>query len=154
MDPDDLKASWQAQSRPTIDPERILADVRRDDQRFAATLFWRDVREVGVALLLVPVWFLWNNSESVIYIFSKPDQKIRNLKENPNVVLALNSPTGNDVVTLEGTATLLEPDAITTAHPDYEAKYKAHLDQFGWTGESMSHSYTEPIRVEITKVRA
>ena len=103
---------------------------------------------------LVPVWFLWNNSESVIYIFSKPDQKIRNLKENPNVVLALNSPTGNDVVTLEGTATLLPRDAITTAHPDYEAKYKSLLDRFGWTGESMSHSYTEPIRIEITKVRA
>jgi hypothetical protein len=58
MDPDDLKASWQAQPRPAIDPERVLAEVRRDDQRFAATLFWRDVREVGVALLLVPVWFL------------------------------------------------------------------------------------------------
>jgi PPOX class probable F420-dependent enzyme len=103
---------------------------------------------------LVPVWFLWNNSESVVYIFSKPDQKIRNLKENPNVVLALNSPTGNDVVTLEGTATLLPRDAITSAHPDYEAKYKSNLDKFGWTGESMSQSYTEPIRIEITKVRA
>ena len=103
---------------------------------------------------LVPVWFLWDNSESVIYIFSKPDQKIRNLKQNPNVVLALNSPTGNDVVILEGTATLLEGSAITTAQPDYEAKYKANLDKYGWTGESMSQSYTEPIRIEVTKVRA
>jgi len=103
---------------------------------------------------LVPVWFLWNNSESVIYIFSKPDQKIRNLKENSNVVLALNSPTGNDVVTLEGTATLLDPSAISTAHPDYEGKYKSLLDQYGWTGESMSQSYSQPIRIEITKVRA
>jgi PPOX class probable F420-dependent enzyme len=103
---------------------------------------------------LVPVWFLWDNSESVIYIFSKPDQKIRNLKQNPNVVLALNSPSGNDVVTLEGTATLLEREAITTAHPDYVAKYKVNLDKFGWTGESMSQSYSEPIRIEVTKVRA
>jgi hypothetical protein len=57
MDPDPLKASWQAQPRPAIDPERVLAEVRRDYQRFAATIFWRDVREVGVSLLLVPVWF-------------------------------------------------------------------------------------------------
>ncbi|MDQ3705566.1 MAG: pyridoxamine 5'-phosphate oxidase family protein [Chloroflexota bacterium] len=103
---------------------------------------------------LVPVWFLWDNSESVIYIFSKPDQKIRNLKQNPNVVLALNSPSGNDVVTLEGTATLLEREAISTAHPAYAAKYKALFDAYGWTGESMSRSYSEPIRIEVTKVRA
>ncbi|MDQ3929433.1 MAG: hypothetical protein M3328_09835, partial [Chloroflexota bacterium] len=74
--------------------------------------------------------------------------------QNPNVVLALNSPTGNDVVTLEGTATLLDPSVISTAHPDYERKYKPLLDQYGWTGESMSRSYSEPIKIEITKVRA
>ncbi|HEX8228561.1 MAG TPA: pyridoxamine 5'-phosphate oxidase family protein [Chloroflexia bacterium] len=129
-------------------------DAHVDERLRTEIIIWLATVRADGRPHLVPVWFLWDNSESVIYIFSKPDQKIRNLKQNPNVVLALNSPTGNDVVTLEGTATLLERDAITTAHPDYVAKYKALLDQFGWTGESMSQSYTEPIRIEVTKVRA
>ncbi|HEX8600317.1 MAG TPA: pyridoxamine 5'-phosphate oxidase family protein [Chloroflexia bacterium] len=129
-------------------------DAHVDERLRTEIIIWLATIRADGRPHLVPVWFLWDNSESVIYIFSKPDQKIRNLKQNPNVVLALNSPTGNDVVTLEGTATLLERDDITTAHPDYVAKYQALLDQYGWTGESMSQSYTEPIRIEVTKVRA
>jgi hypothetical protein len=56
MDPDPLKASWQAQPRPAIDPERLLAEIHRDQRSLATCIFWRDVREVGVSLLLVPVW--------------------------------------------------------------------------------------------------
>jgi PPOX class probable F420-dependent enzyme len=36
---------------------------------------------------LVPVWFLWDGQ--TILIFSKPDQKIRNLRQNPAVMLGL-----------------------------------------------------------------
>ena len=59
MNPDNLKQAWQTQSsqtRLTIDAELLLEEVRRNQQYFAATIFWRDVREVGTALLLVPVW--------------------------------------------------------------------------------------------------
>jgi hypothetical protein len=34
----------------------LLKEVRHNQQYFSAMIFWRDVREVGVALLLVPVW--------------------------------------------------------------------------------------------------
>ena len=57
MNPDPIKPAWQAQPRPAIDAEQLLAEVRRDRQQFAATLFWRDVREVGLSLLMVPLWF-------------------------------------------------------------------------------------------------
>src|SRR5439155_3701543 len=56
VNPDPLKPAWQAQPRPTIDAELLLAEVRRNRRRFAAALFWRDVREVGVSLLMVPLW--------------------------------------------------------------------------------------------------
>jgi hypothetical protein len=59
MDPDNLKQAWQAQSSPrrlTIDAELLLREVQRNQQHFTATIFWRDVREVGVALVMVPVW--------------------------------------------------------------------------------------------------
>jgi hypothetical protein len=59
MDPDTFKRAWQAQAAQTrlvIDAERILAEVRRNQRWLTAALFWRDVREVGVSLLLVPLW--------------------------------------------------------------------------------------------------
>jgi hypothetical protein len=56
VDPDPLKPAWQAQPWPAIDPERLLAEVRRKRRCLAAAIFLRDVREVGVSLLMVPLW--------------------------------------------------------------------------------------------------
>jgi hypothetical protein len=59
MNPDNLKQAWQAQSSPcrlTIDAELLLREVQRNQQHFTATIFWRDVREVGTAFLLTPIW--------------------------------------------------------------------------------------------------
>ena len=59
MNPDNFKQAWQTQSsqtRLTIDAELLLKEVRRNQQCFTAMIFWRDVREVGTALLLVPLW--------------------------------------------------------------------------------------------------
>jgi hypothetical protein len=61
MDPDDFKPAWKTQSsqtRLTIDAEQVLEEVRRNQRCFAAAIFWRDVREVGVSLLAVPLW-IW-----------------------------------------------------------------------------------------------
>lgn len=60
MNPDNFKAAWQAQSsqtRLTIDADLLLTEVRRNQRAFNSMIFWRDVREVGVALVMVPVWF-------------------------------------------------------------------------------------------------
>lgn len=103
---------------------------------------------------LVPVWFLWEPETSSVLIFSKPDYKIRNLKQNPNVSLALNSVDGEDVVVLEGTATLLEQSEASTTNPIYVKKYDHKLKEMRWTGESMAEAYSQPIRVQIEKVRA
>jgi hypothetical protein len=56
---DDLKRAWQSQTAPqrlTLDAGLVLNEVRRNERQFAAMIYSRDVREVGVALLLVPVW--------------------------------------------------------------------------------------------------
>ena len=59
MNPDDLKQAWQtqtSQSKLSIDAEVVLKDVQRNQHQFTTALFWRDVREVGTSLLLIPVW--------------------------------------------------------------------------------------------------
>jgi PPOX class probable F420-dependent enzyme len=100
----------------------------------------------------VPVWFLWD--EGTVLVFSKPDQKVRNLQKNSNVVLALDDTKGgNDVILIEGEAALLEQGSVTTTHPDYAAKYGQELTEMGWTPESMSKEYNMPIRITPTKIR-
>jgi hypothetical protein len=59
MDPDSFKQAWQtqpSQTRLTIDAELLLKEVRCNERYFSAMIFWRDVREVGVCLVTVPVW--------------------------------------------------------------------------------------------------
>lgn len=59
MSPDNAKQAWQTQpsgNRLTIDADLLLKEVRRNQQYFTACIFWRDVREVGIAILMVPLW--------------------------------------------------------------------------------------------------
>ena len=61
MDPDNLQQAWQAQSsqtRVTIDADLLLKEVQRNQRDFRATIFRRDVIEVGVGLLMLPVLVL------------------------------------------------------------------------------------------------
>jgi PPOX class probable F420-dependent enzyme len=103
---------------------------------------------------MVPVWYHWDPEDNAILIFSKPDQKIRNLRQNPNAVLGLDdTDTGEFVILIEGTAALLPREEINTTLPAYAQKYAAKLSAMGWTPESMSQSYTEPIRVTPTRIR-
>jgi hypothetical protein len=37
-------------------PPLRLEELRRDQRQLAATIFWRDVREVGTCLLMLPLW--------------------------------------------------------------------------------------------------
>jgi hypothetical protein len=59
MNADDAKQAWQEQTSQTrlrVDAEQVLDEVRRKEQQFTAMIFWRDVREIGASLLLVPLW--------------------------------------------------------------------------------------------------
>jgi membrane protein implicated in regulation of membrane protease activity len=56
---DDFKQVWQSQtvrSRLTIDADLLLQEVRRNHRSVAITIFWRDVREIGISIVLIPVW--------------------------------------------------------------------------------------------------
>jgi hypothetical protein len=59
MDPDNFKQAWQGQSSQTrlgIDADLLLKEVQRKQLCFTASIYWRDVREVGTCLLMVPLW--------------------------------------------------------------------------------------------------
>ena len=59
MEPDRFQRAWQAHSsetRVTIATDLLRTEVQRSDRNFRAIIFWRDFREVGVALVLLPAW--------------------------------------------------------------------------------------------------
>jgi len=102
----------------------------------------------------VPVWFLWDGN--TVLIFSQPQkQKIRNLRKNKRVTLALDdSKEGEDVVIVEGTAELLENSNISMTLPAYVEKYGASIQEMGLTPESLAADYSLGIRVTPTKFRS
>ncbi|WP_417392848.1 hypothetical protein [Gimesia sp.] len=61
MAPDEFQQAWQAQAsqtRVTIDADLLRQEVHRDQQSFRTMILYRDYGEVGVALLLIPTWFI------------------------------------------------------------------------------------------------
>lgn len=56
MTPDPLQQAWQSQPVPPLDAGKLVQEFRTGQQQFSARIFWRDVREVAVSLVLLPVW--------------------------------------------------------------------------------------------------
>ena len=100
-----------------------------------------------------PVWFLWDGE--TILIFSQPDkQKIRNLRKNTQVSLALDdSKEGEDVVVVEGSAELLNDPNVSAIMPSFVEKYSVLIQNMGWTPESLAADFSQGIRVTPTKIR-
>ncbi len=99
----------------------------------------------------IPVWFLWDGA--TFLIFSQPDTvKIRNLRNNPNVTLALdNTDDGGDVIAVEGKAELLSESASDLNVPAFFEKYGESIKGMGQTPEGMAKSFSQPIRVTPAK---
>ena len=61
MNLDRYQQAWKAEAARTrvkIDSDLLTKEVERSQQGFHSIIFWRDVREVGGALLMVPVWLV------------------------------------------------------------------------------------------------
>jgi hypothetical protein len=68
MDPDNFQQAWQAQASPsrmTINVDLVLQEVRRNQQTFATIILRRDIIEIGVGILLIPVWFYMGSKLSL-----------------------------------------------------------------------------------------
>lgn len=96
---------------------------------------------------LVPIWFWWDGE--AILIFSKPNaQKIRNLRDRPDVMLALGDAEEDfDIGLLRGTAELLDRptrDVVPAAHL---AKYAERMGAIGLDAETYAETYSQVIRI-------
>ena len=75
MNFEDLQKAWQSQNagaKVTINADVLLKEVRHNQQHFRATIFWRDVREVGVAAIMACLFLHWaiRDREWPLYLLS------------------------------------------------------------------------------------
>ncbi len=100
---------------------------------------------------LVPIWFSWDGRE--ILIASKPNaQKIRNLRANPDVMLALGEAEDDfDVGLLEGRAELLDAPAAVVLPASHCTKYRSQMAAIGLTPGEFLATYSQVIRIVPTR---
>ena len=92
----------------------------------------------------------------VTFRVAAPDaQKVRNVTGNAKVSLHLSDGgSGEDIVTVEGTAAV-DPDTPRADRLDgYLAKYEAAIEALGYEPGPFARTYSTPIRVRPTRVRA
>jgi PPOX class probable F420-dependent enzyme len=94
---------------------------------------------------------LWDGAS--VLIFSKPNtQKVRNIRHEPRVILALDdTDDGEDVITVEGVAELIDEPETTPELPAYAAKYAREMRDLGYAPEGMAGEYSQAIRVTPTR---
>jgi PPOX class probable F420-dependent enzyme len=99
----------------------------------------------------VPVWYWWDGE--TVLIFSQPEnRKIRNMRHQPKVVLALDTADeGEDVVIIEGEAEFLSQTTVELMTADYAAKYAHLFPRIDSSAEQMAREYSLAIRVTPTK---
>jgi PPOX class probable F420-dependent enzyme len=100
---------------------------------------------------LVPVWFSWDDED--LLVLSQPNtQKVRNLKRDPRVTIALDdSRMGRDVVLLEGESTLIPVADQTVRVSAYIEKYAEFLADMEWLPDAYIEEYSQAIVIRPTR---
>jgi PPOX class probable F420-dependent enzyme len=133
----------------SADRERTHAEVRLRREKIAwLTTVRRDGQPQSS-----PVWFLWRDGAVIVY--SRPTtQKLRNIRENPQVAVHLRDiDEGSDIVSIEGVAEIDAAYPAASAIPAYVKKYRSMIADLRMDPASFAKSYSTPIRIRLTKLR-
>ncbi|TWT87072.1 serine hydrolase domain-containing protein [Neorhodopirellula pilleata] len=61
MSLDKYQQAWKAEAsqvQVTFDADLLSKEVQQSHDTFRSMIFWRDVREVGTSLVMIPIWFV------------------------------------------------------------------------------------------------
>jgi PPOX class probable F420-dependent enzyme len=96
---------------------------------------------------IVPIWFWWDGE--ALLVFSKPDaQKIRNLRANPSVMLALGDAEEDfDVGLIKGRAELLTVRTVDVLPSAFLSKYAAKIAAMHLTATEFAATYNQVVRI-------
>jgi PPOX class probable F420-dependent enzyme len=102
----------------------------------------------------VPIWFLWQEDETLLMYSQSNAPKLRNISSNPKVSFHFDSDGyGDNIVRLEGKAEIASDIPPATDVPAYLEKYRERLPHIDMTPEDFAEAYATPIRMKIEAVR-
>jgi PPOX class probable F420-dependent enzyme len=131
--------------------QAATAVVSAVSRRRSATSVWiASVRPDG-APHLIPLWFAWDGDDLIV--LSKPNaQKVRNLRRDPRVVLALGSVDhGMDVDLIEGLGEVLDAPSSAVIPATAFARYAGPMARLGLTLDVFFATYSQPIRIRLLR---
>jgi PPOX class probable F420-dependent enzyme len=145
-------AAWQAPARAGYDVSAAATELRVAPMLEAERVVWLStVRPDGLPHL-VPTWFWWDGEALVV--FSKPGAvKVRNLRANPRLMVALGRPEDDFAVGLIEAAAELA-DVAVEVPAGFFAKYAAELAAGGLDAAAYRATYTQAIRIVPTRYLA
>lgn len=147
-----VSASGHASGRPGYDGSLARTLARVEPMLAAEPVVWLStVRPDGLPHL-VPTWFWWDGD--ALLVFSKPDAvKVRNLRANPRLMVALGRPEEDFSVGLIEAQASLEPGRASI--PDaFFAKYADQLVEGGMDVTAFRATFTQVIRIVPTRFLA
>ena len=100
------------------------------------------------------VWFLREGDDLLIYS-QVTGKKLDNIAANQRVAFNLRGdPQGDQVVSIEATATVDESPTPAHEAPAYLAKYEGQITRLGWTPAEFATDYPILIRLTIDRIRS
>jgi PPOX class probable F420-dependent enzyme len=136
----------------TMNAEAALEPAARIDRmlRREPVVWVSTVRPDG-SPHLVPIWFSWDGER--VFIASKPNAvKVRNLRANPKVFLALGEPDEDfDVGMLEGVATISDRTTAELLPAGHLAKYRRQMAEIGLDADEYIRTYSQPVLITPTR---
>lgn len=130
----------------------VLDPAARIDRMLRCTpVVWLSSVRPDGAPHVVPIWFSWDGE--AILIASKPNaQKVRNIRANEMVMLALGEPENDfDVGMLQGRAELVDEPAARALPTSHLAKYRDQMAAIGLDAEDFTATYSQVIRIVPTR---
>ncbi len=112
---------------------------------------WLSTATTDATPHLVPIWFSWDGE--CLFVASKPHaRKVRNLRDNPRLMIALGEPDEDfDVGLIEAVAELPEATTAELLPPGHLAKYRRQMRQLGIDPDEYATTYSQPIFIRPTR---
>jgi PPOX class probable F420-dependent enzyme len=136
-----------------IDPENE-SEARVDARLRDDLVAWLVTVAPDGTPMPTPVWFWWDGATLLVY--SQPNTpKLRNLDTNRHVAVALRTdPLGMELAVITGDAAVDRSAPKADDHGEYIEKYRSEIARLGSDPATFAASYSVPIRITPTRVRA
>jgi PPOX class probable F420-dependent enzyme len=102
-----------------------------------------------------PVWFLWDETNSTILIYSLAGAKrLEHLQHNPRVALNFDgNGKGGDIIVITGEAYVSTDDPPADRLPVYVEKYREFIARSFKTAEAFAARYSVTLRIRPIAIR-